>query len=84
MLGCSSPLRRGFWKGAIRAPGGVGSMVIQIVVEDGLKEIIESAGAMAAIENAVHRKILDLKNDYWDKQSRQSVLSRGYQGTQKT
>lgn len=58
-------------------------MDITIRVEDGLKEIIESPGAMAAIETAVHKTILVLKQDYYERLSRQSVLSRGYAGTQK-
>jgi len=38
---------------------------------------------MAAIETAVHKTILVLKQDYYERLSRQSVLSRGYAGTQK-
>jgi hypothetical protein len=60
-----------------------GHLEIKITVEDGLAEIVNAPGSMAQIEQAVFKKILDLKNDYWDKQSRQSVLSRGYQGTAK-
>lgn len=59
-------------------------MKLTFEIEDGLAEIINTPGSMAQIEQAVHRKILELKNDYWDKQSRQSVLSRGYIGTAKS
>ena len=67
---------------AIRAPGGE-TLEIKITVEDGLKEIIESPGAKQAIETAVHKQILVLKDVYWDRLSRQSVISRGFIGTDK-
>jgi hypothetical protein len=57
-------------------------MIIQITVEDGLKEIIESPGAMAQIEQAVHRKILDLKDAYWERQSRPQGAG-SFRGTDK-
>lgn len=58
-------------------------MIIQIIVEDSLKEVIESPGAKLAIETACHKRILELRDAWLDKQSRQSVLSRGYRGTSK-
>lgn len=59
-------------------------MEIKITVEDGLREVIESPGAMAQIEQVVLRKILDLKQAHWDKLSRQQVISRGFVGTEKS
>ena len=59
-------------------------MELIITVEDGLKEIIDAPGAMASIETAVHKQILVLKDAYWDRASRQQVVSRGFIGTDKS
>jgi hypothetical protein len=58
-------------------------VIIEVQVEDDLKQIVEEPAAKRAIEQAVHRVILDLKQAHWDKLSRQSVMSRGFIGTQK-
>jgi len=58
-------------------------MVIEIVVEDGLKEVYDSPGAKQAIEQAVFRKLFELRDALHDRQSRQSVMSRGFIGTDK-
>jgi hypothetical protein len=39
-------------------------------IEDGLAEVVNAPGSMAAIENAMHRKILELKQAYFERQSR--------------
>ena len=53
-----------------------------MLVEDDLKQIVDSPGAMQAITTAVHKCILDLKTAYWDKQSR-APAANSYQGTVK-
>jgi hypothetical protein len=57
-------------------------LIIEVLVEDDLKQIVDSPGAMQAITTAVHKCILDLKTAYWDKQSR-APAANSYQGTVK-
>jgi hypothetical protein len=59
-----------------------GIMQLTFEVEDNLKEIIDSPGAKQAIEQAVNRKILDLKTAYFEKLSRAPSASN-FIGTQK-
>jgi hypothetical protein len=58
-------------------------MIVQILVEDSLQEVYDSPGAKLAIETAVHREFMKLRDAYYDKLSRQSVLSRGFIGVEK-
>ena len=58
-------------------------MIIQIVVEDQLKEVIEAPGNKQAIETACYKKIFELRDAFFEKASRQSVMSRGFIGTSK-
>ena len=58
-------------------------MVIEVIVEDGLKEVIESPGARQAIEQVVFTKLFQLRDALHDRQSRQAVRSYGYIGTDK-
>jgi len=56
---------------------------IKFTLEDGLREVIESRGAMAAIEQAVFKTVLQLKQDYYARQS--AVQGRGtFVGTDKS
>lgn len=57
-------------------------MIVQVVVEDSLAEIIESPGSMAAIENAVHKTILVLKQDFYERASR-APSANSFRGTDK-
>lgn len=58
-------------------------MIIQIVIEDDLKEVLDQPGNMRAVEIACQKRIMELRDAYHEKLSRGSVLSRGYLGTQK-
>jgi len=58
-------------------------MQIIIEVEDGLKEVYDSPGAKTAVEQAVFRKLFELRDALHDRQSRQAVRSYGYIGTDK-
>ena len=58
-------------------------MIIQIEIEDGLAEIVQSPGAMATIQTAVHRTILDLKQNYWERASRPQGAG-SFRGTEKS
>ena len=51
-------------------------------IENGLAEVVNAPGSMAAIENAVHRVILNLKDNYWEKLSRAPSAS-SFRGTEK-
>jgi hypothetical protein len=57
-------------------------LIIQIVVEDGLAEIVNAPGSTAAIENAVHKTILSLKQDFYERASRVPSAS-SFRGTGK-
>jgi hypothetical protein len=59
-------------------------MVIQIIVEDSMQEVYDQPGAKQAVEGAALRKLFELRDAWQDRVSRQSVLSRGFQGTTKT
>ena len=62
---------------------GGATVEIKFTLEDGLKEVVESRGAMAQIEQAVFKTILRLKTDYYARQSQ--VQGRGsFVGVQKT
>jgi hypothetical protein len=57
-------------------------MQLTFEIEAGLREVIESRGAMAAIEQAVFKTILQLKTDYYARQS--AMQGRGsFIGTDK-
>ena len=58
-------------------------MQLIIEVEDGLREVIEAPGNKQAIETACYKKIFELRDAFFDKASRQSVMSRGFIGTDK-
>ena len=58
-------------------------MIVQVVVEDGLQEIVDLPGSKLAIDTAVLRVLQTLKEQHYEKQSRNAVLSRGFIGTQK-
>jgi uncharacterized tellurite resistance protein B-like protein len=49
-------------------------------IEDSMREIVEAPGSMAQIEQAVLRKVLELRDAYYERQSRQRVMSRGFIG----
>jgi hypothetical protein len=49
----------------------------------GPTNLYDSPGAKLAIETAVHREFMKLRDAYYDKLSRQSVLSRGFIGVEK-
>jgi hypothetical protein len=58
-------------------------MEIKFTIEEGLREVIESRGAMAQIEQAVFKTVMQLKQDYFDRLSR--VQGRGtFIGTDKS
>jgi hypothetical protein len=42
---------------------------IKFEIEEGLREVLESRGAMQAIEQAVFKTVLQLKQDYYARQS---------------
>lgn len=58
-------------------------MIIEIVVEDELKVVLDQPGNKLAVETAVHKKLFELRDAYYAKLSRQSVMSRGFIGTTK-
>jgi hypothetical protein len=55
-------------------------MIIEIVVEDSMKEIYDLPGAKQQVEAAALRKLFELRDAWSDRVSRQSVLSRGFVG----
>lgn len=57
-------------------------MQLTFEIEDSLQEIIDSIGARQAIEQAVHRTIMTLKQDFYERAARAPAAS-GYQGTAK-
>ena len=57
-------------------------MIIEVQVEDDLKQIVEEPAAKRAIETAVHRVILDLKQSYWERASRPQGAG-SFRGTDK-
>jgi hypothetical protein len=59
--------------------------VFEVIIrlEDSLKEVVELPGNMTQIEGAVLRKVFELRDTHHDRLSRQSVLSRGFIGTEK-
>jgi hypothetical protein len=58
-------------------------MQLTFEIEDGLAEIVESPGAMATIQAAIHRTILDLKQSYWERASRPQGAG-SFRGTEKS
>jgi hypothetical protein len=56
---------------------------IKIIVEDSMQEVYEQPGAKQQVEGAVLRTLFAIRDMQHDKLSRQSVLSRGYVGTDK-
>jgi hypothetical protein len=59
-------------------------MVIQIIVEDSMQEVYQQPGAKQQVEGAVLKTLFQIRDTMQDRISRQSVLSRGFQGTAKT
>jgi hypothetical protein len=57
-------------------------VIIQVVVEDALAEVVNTPGAQQAIENAVHKTILVLKQDFYERASRAPSAS-SFRGTDK-
>jgi hypothetical protein len=71
-------------EGADRRAGGRNTMVIQIIVEDSMQEVYQQPGAKQQVEGAVLKTLFQIRDTMQDRISRQSVLSRGFQGTAKT
>jgi hypothetical protein len=57
-------------------------MIIQIVVEDSMKDAYEQPGGKQAVEGAALRKLFELRDALNDRQSR-ATFSRGFIGTAK-
>jgi hypothetical protein len=75
-------VREEFLRSAIRASRG-DTVQLTFEIEEGLREVVESRGAMAAIEQAVFKTVLQLKQDYYARQS--AVQGRGtFVGTDKS
>jgi hypothetical protein len=57
-------------------------MQLTFEIEDSLQEIIDSIGARQAIEQAVHRTIMTLKQDFYERASRAPSAS-SFRGAEK-
>jgi len=57
-------------------------IVLKFEIEDALAEVVNAPGSMQAITTAVHKRILELKTSYWEKQAR-APAANAYQGTAK-
>jgi hypothetical protein len=58
-------------------------MKVTIEVEDQLKEVLDQPGNALAAETAYRKRLMELRDAYYEKLSRQSVMSRGFIGTSK-
>jgi hypothetical protein len=57
---------------------------IKLFVEDSMGEIYNQPGAKQQVEGAALRKLFELRDAWQDRVSRQSVLSRGFVGTEQS
>jgi hypothetical protein len=56
---------------------------IIVHIDESDLEFLGTPDAKNQIDTVIYRKIMELRQAHFDKQSRQSVLSRGFIGTQK-
>ena len=56
---------------------------IKVFVDEGDREILETADATLAMEQTVYRLIHSLKQAHYERASRNQPLSRGFNGFQK-
>lgn len=58
-------------------------MQIIIEVEDQMKEVLDQPGNALAAETAYRKRLMELRDAYFERLSRQSIMSRGFIGTAK-
>ena len=58
-------------------------MIVQIFIEDDMKEVLDQPGNALAAETAFRKRLMELRDAYFEKLSRHSVMSRWYIGVTK-
>ena len=76
-----SPIGEGYRGRDLRREESI--LIIQVIVEDSMKEIYDSPGAKQQVNGAVLRTLFAIRDVLQDKISRQGVLSRGFIGLDK-